>query len=193
MHRFALDQLPVTPWKNGGGTTREILCLPPGASMDNFDWRISIATIEQSGPFSAFPGIDRVIMLLDGAGVRLRAGEINHCLDTSGQPFAFSGDLSLDCELLGGPSTDFNVMSRRNSLRAEVQVVTEARQIPPSAQGLLMATRGAWHLQAKAHDFQCPGGHGLWWDVAASWQATPIEANAQLIWVGLYGVEEAKR
>ena len=189
MHHFALDQLPVTPWKNGGGTTREILCQPPGTSMDNFDWRVSIATIAQAGPFSAFPGIDRVIMLLDGAGVHLRANGIDHRLDTPGQPFAFSGDLALDCTLHGGASTDFNVMSRRSRMRAEVQVFTAAQQIPVATQGLLMAMRGAWQLQAKAHDFRCANGQGLWWDSATSWQATPREANAQLIWVGLQGVE----
>ncbi|MEO8119861.1 MAG: HutD family protein, partial [Rhodoferax sp.] len=87
------------PWKNGGGSTREIVCQPPGADMDNFDWRVSIATIAANGPFSVFVGVDRVIMLLDGAGVRLHAADIDHKLDTPGAPFAFAGDVALDCEL----------------------------------------------------------------------------------------------
>jgi environmental stress-induced protein Ves len=186
IHPFDSATLPATPWKNGGGTTREIVCQPPGAGMDSFDWRISIASITQAGPFSAFPGIDRIIMLLDGAGVRLQAPGIDHALDIPGQPFAFSGDLALDCALLGGPSTDFNVMTRRSRLRAEVQVLGAAQQIPASAQGLLLALRGAWHLQCGTHDFRCASGHGLWWDAAAGWQATPLEAQAQLVWVGLH-------
>ena len=186
IHSFDTATLPATPWKNGGGTTREIVCQPAGAGMDSFDWRISIARIAQAGPFSAFPGVDRVIMLLDGDGVRLHARGIDHALDTPGQPFAFSGDVALDCDLLGGASTDFNVMTRRSRLRAEVQVLNAARQIPASTQGLLLVLRGAWHLQCGAHDFRCAGGHGLWWDAPAGWQATPLEPNAQLVWVGLH-------
>lgn len=39
--------------------------LPPGAGMDSFAWRVSVATIARPGPFSAFPGVDRQIMLLE--------------------------------------------------------------------------------------------------------------------------------
>ena len=186
IHSFDTAALPATPWKNGGGTTREIVCQPAGAGMDSFVWRVSIASIAQAGPFSAFPGVDRVIMLLDGDGVRLHAPGIDHALDTPGQPFAFSGDVALDCDLLGGASTDFNVMARRSRLRAEVQVLSAAQHIPESAQGLLLAVRGTWHLQAGAHDFHCTSGSGLWWDLPTSWQATPLENQAQLVWVSLH-------
>nr|WP_315431454.1 HutD family protein [uncultured Albidiferax sp.] len=188
MHPFDSATLPATPWKNGGGTTREIVCQPAGAGMDSFDWRVSIASIAQAGPFSAFPGVNRVIMLLDGDGVRLHAPGVDHTLDTPGQPFAFAGDLALDCDLLGGASTDFNVMARRSRLRAEVQVLAAAQQIPASAQGLLLALRGAWQLQCGAHSFRCTSGNGLWWDASTSWQATPLEAHAQLVWVGLHNL-----
>ena len=63
LHRFALADLSASPWKNGGGSTREIVCRPPGAGMDGFDWRVSVATIARSGPFSVFTGVDRVIVL----------------------------------------------------------------------------------------------------------------------------------
>ena len=186
IHPFDTATLPATPWKNGGGTTREIVCQPAGAGMDSFDWRVSIASIAQSGPFSVFPGLDRVIMLLSGAGVRLRAADIDHRLDSRGAPFAFSGDVALDCELLGGASTDFNVMTRRSRLQAEVQVLSAAQQIPASAHGLLLVLHGAWHLQCGAHDFRCTSGHGLWWDASTSWQATPLDTHAQLVRVSLH-------
>ena len=73
IHRFTREALTATPWKNGGGVTREIVCQPPGAGMDAFDWRVSIAHIASDGPFSAFAGVDRIITLLEGAGVRLHS------------------------------------------------------------------------------------------------------------------------
>ena len=180
IHRFDTAALPATPWKNGGGTTREIVCQPPGAGMDNFDWRVSIATIAAAGPFSAFPGVDRVILLRDGAGVHLQGGGIDHRLDTPGEPFAFSGDVALGCELLGGASTDFNVMVRRGRVQAEVRVLSATEDISADC-GLLLAVRGAWLLG----DISCAPGHGLWWDAPAQWRATPQTEDALLVAVHL--------
>ena len=60
--RFA--ELPVVPWRNGGGVTREVAT--GGSGEEGFDWRISIADVEVPGPFSAFPGLDRTITLVGG-------------------------------------------------------------------------------------------------------------------------------
>lgn len=190
LQRFDTATLPSMPWRNGGGSTREVVCCPEGAGMDGFDWRVSIATIAQAGPFSAFPGVDRVIMLLHGDGVLLRsAGGIHHRLDTPGAPFAFSGDESLDCALLGGTSTDFNVMTRRGALRAEVQVLRAATPLPAAARGLLLAWRGAWQLQGRAAEALATG-QGLWWNGAPhAWQATPQATGAALVWVRWLPVE----
>ncbi|MBT9465998.1 HutD family protein [Hydrogenophaga sp.] len=189
MHTFDIADLPPTPWKNGGGSTREIVCRPPGANMDSFEWRVSVATIAANGPFSVFPGVDRVIMLLDGAGVRLQGTGIDQRLDTPGVPFAFSGDVALDCALLGGPSTDFNVMTRRSQWRAEVTVLTGTRQIATAPSGLALAVRGRWHLQSGAHDFRCAPGTGMWWDAAAKWKATPLTPDAMLVAVRLHDLK----
>ena len=62
------------PWKNGGGHTTEIAAEPPGAGTASFVWRVSVADIAQDGPFSAFPGIDRTLVLLSGRGMRLGDG-----------------------------------------------------------------------------------------------------------------------
>lgn len=67
---FDYATLPVTPWKNGAGATREIIAIP---SVDApFLWRASIATLQADGPFSPFPGVDRTIVLLAGQPLRLR-------------------------------------------------------------------------------------------------------------------------
>lgn len=81
MHLVLLSDCPPQPWRNGGGTTRELLrwpaALAAGANVRNADaaddWlvRVSVAEIACDGPFSAYPGVDRWFAVLDGAGVTL--------------------------------------------------------------------------------------------------------------------------
>ncbi|MGB5853856.1 MAG: HutD family protein [Oceanisphaera sp.] len=109
------------PWKNGGGVTRELYRLP-GEPGSDFGLRISMARVGQSGPFSLFPGIDRILMLVDGAGFKLDMNGQVYTLDTPFVPLAFSGEEPVACTLLGGESLDFNVMSDRHWGQAELQV-----------------------------------------------------------------------
>src|SRR5665213_3118440 len=99
---FEREQLASTPWKNGGGRTREIVRLPNGSALDSFDWRASIADITADGPFSTFGGFDRVIVLLSGAGARLRSsdGAIDHRLDEPLIPCAFAGESAIEASLI---------------------------------------------------------------------------------------------
>ncbi len=182
LQRFRRDQLPVMPWKNGGGSTCEIACWPPGAKLGDFGWRVSIATIAAAGPFSVFEGVDRSIMLLAGDGVRLQSddGAIDHRLDRPHQPFAFSGDAAIACTLLGGASSDFNVMTRRGQWRAELRVLEHAGAIAPAAHGMLLALRGSWRLAGQTTP--CREGEGLCWTEAAqAWQVEPETAGAKLL------------
>ena len=181
LQRFALADLPATPWKNGGGSTCEIACWPPGAGLNDFGWRVSIATIAAAGPFSVFEGVDRSIMLLDGDGVRLRSGDgrIDHLLDRPHQPFAFSGDAAIACTLLGGPSSDFNVMARRGRWHAELRVLDRAAAIGNAPHGVLLALRGSWRLGQGLP--ACREGEGLCWtDAPHAWQVEPETPEAQL-------------
>ncbi len=189
LERFAVAQLPATPWKNGGGSTRELACWPRGAGLEDFDWRVSIATIAASGAFSVFPGIERSIMLLDGAGVRLRSsdGAIDCRLDQPLTPFNFAGELAIDCELLGGATSDLNVMVRRERVQAEVSVVRQAAELTPSAQALLLALHGHWTLQLSAGEqesqrLELAPAEGVWWSSAT--RAAALEcrgADAALV------------
>ncbi|RYF77287.1 MAG: HutD family protein [Comamonadaceae bacterium] len=159
MQRFDIDALPATPWKNGGGSTREVACWPLGAGFDAFDWRVSIANIAASGPFSQFPGVDRVITLLDGDGVHLQGEGIDHRLATPLAPFAFTGNARVDCTLLGGASSDFNVMTRRGLMRTELRVLRGAAELAAAPHGLLLAWRGDWQVNGEP----LTQGQGLWW------------------------------
>ena len=182
---FASTQLASMPWKNGGGTTREIACLPAGASMENFHWRLSIAEIAASGPFSAFAGVDRTITLLSGDGVRLFTsdGHIDHRLDQPLQPFAFSGDAALDCHLLGRSCQDFNVMVRRSFGRAHVQALQQAWALP--AHGALLVQHGQWRVtlaDGSTHRLEAHAQDGAHWSgLASPASAQPLTAGAQLL------------
>ena len=103
-------------WKNGGGITTEIAREP--AQGDAFDWRISIAVL---GDFSMFPGVDRELMLLDGGGVELVIGiDEPVALTQRYQKHVFPGEAPVSCHLIDGPTRDFNVMTRRGAVRAEL-------------------------------------------------------------------------
>ena len=121
-----LADCPPRLWKNGLGRTREIAVQPSTADSTGFLWRVSIAEVTSAAPFSTFPGIDRVIALLAGAGfsMTLDAGHV-HALTTPFVPFAFPGEAAVEVHLVGGPTRDFNLMVRRALARGELQVWRE--------------------------------------------------------------------
>jgi hypothetical protein len=97
------------PWKNGGGITHEAIRVPP--TGDAFLWRVSVAQIDTSGPFSDFAGYDRKMVLLRGLGMVLEFGSGQRCeLRSIGDWLEFDGAMSARCELLEGPCVDFNLM-----------------------------------------------------------------------------------
>jgi environmental stress-induced protein Ves len=150
--RFDLREIPPQPWKNGAGLTREIAF--GGASAADFDWRLSVAEVARHAPFSAFPGIDRCIVLLHGAGMRLRArdGSFDHALTAPLDPFRFSGDLTLDATLVDGPCSDFNVMTRRGSWRSEVSVLRGPCLLQPADMTMVMCIQGRWQIDGVTLD-----------------------------------------
>ncbi|MDN4055270.1 HutD family protein [Massilia sp. YIM B02763] len=102
---------PVS-WKNGGGSTTEIAVFPQDAGFDAFDWRVSLATVAADGPFSAFPGVERTLVLVDGHGMTLDIDGEPTMLSKADPVAAFDGESRVEAKLSRGPSTDFNVMTR---------------------------------------------------------------------------------
>ena len=103
------------PWKNGGGETIEIAIDPPGASLDTFEWRISMAAVTEPGPFSTFAGIERTLAVLDGNGLKLAIhGMPPQRLTQTSQPLTFAADVPTNATLIDGPVRDLNVMTRRS-------------------------------------------------------------------------------
>jgi environmental stress-induced protein Ves len=121
----AADRIAM-PWKNGGGVTREVAAFPPGADMDSFEWRISLAQIAADGPFSTFPGVDRVLTVIDGAGLLLTVDDRMLALDAASPPLDFLGETQVSARLTDGPISDLNVMVRRDKWRARTRRLTVA-------------------------------------------------------------------
>lgn len=105
-------------WRNQLGWTREICRSPDGAE---WDWRVSIAEIERDAAFSAFPGVDRELVLLSGNGLRLRFddGQL-HELQPPHDKLRFAGERGVTGELIDGPTHDFNLMWRRDRVAGEL-------------------------------------------------------------------------
>jgi hypothetical protein len=133
----AADRI-AAPWKNGGGVTREVALSPPNASMDDFDWRISIAEVRTAGPFSQFDGVDRTLTILQGR-LLLRLDDRSVELSQDSTPFVFAGDVACDGTPVDGPVTDLNVMVRRGRFTARTERLTGDSQRTISTTSVLVA------------------------------------------------------
>ena len=144
----------AAPWKNGGGSTTEIAIAPLGAGFDDFDWRISLATITASGPFSSFPGIDRSLMLVDGDSVQLTLDGTRKVLLNAAQPMLwFPGEAAVVAQVKGA-TTDFNVMTRRDRCRHQLEKITVPGKLVRRSAATLLFVAGEGPVLARASDQQ---------------------------------------
>lgn len=116
------------PWKNGGGVTIEIAIHPANATVDNFDWRISTATVAQDGAFSVFPDIDRTLAVLEGNGIILSVDGVETTLTQVSEPYSFAADAQTSARLIDGTITDLNIMTRRGAYTHEVKRIVPDNQ-----------------------------------------------------------------
>ncbi|WP_433548129.1 HutD/Ves family protein [Streptomyces sp. CA-294286] len=134
---------PAVPWRNGGGLTREIASWPPGPGASGFAWRVSLAEVAADGPFSVFPGVDRVLTMVEGAGMALALADgtpRSRLVDARYAPQHFPGDVPTDCRLLDGPVVNLNVMHRRTSgLTVHVDIARGPRRRWPDGPGTTLA------------------------------------------------------
>ena len=139
----------AAPWKNGGGITHEAIREP--SAGDYFRWRVSVARIDASGPFSTFGAYNRKMVLLQGAGIELRFGDGGtRVLRRVGELVEFDGALATHCDLIDGPCVDLNLMvDKADGVAARVESVTGALPLEcPAGQTLLLVpTEGAVRLQ----------------------------------------------
>lgn len=149
------DRVAV-PWKNGGGSTREVAAFPPDANFDSFVWRASVATISSAGPFSSFPGVKRIMCVLNGQ-LELKVGDaLAQKIDTSTPPIRFDGEGEVVARPLTEPATVLNFMTR-DGFRANIlpQVTTCDALVGGVilvAKEQTRVTLGDKHLELSAYD-----------------------------------------
>ena len=127
--RFA-DVRPE-PWRNGGGVTREIASHPQAASAQDgaWDWRVSIADVSTAGDFSVFPGMERVITIIDGELLLLTVDGSEHPLEKY-RPFRFSGEAASSATLPTGDIRDLNVIARQGAFKGYTSIVEISKKRP---------------------------------------------------------------
>jgi len=109
MEIIRADQITPTAWKNGGGTTRALLSLPAG---DGWHLRISMADVGHDGPFSPYPGVERWLSLVQGAGMQLDFIDRSLTLTPLDPPLRFDGAAPPFGRLLQGAVRDLNLMKQ---------------------------------------------------------------------------------
>ncbi|HMK84730.1 MAG TPA: HutD family protein, partial [Steroidobacteraceae bacterium] len=121
MHIIRRSSFEAVPWKNGGGITHEAIRVP--ARGDEFRFRVSVARIEASGPFSDFAAYNRTMVLLEGSAVELRfSNGTRRVLRAVGDMAQFDGALATQCELKHGPCTDLNLITLKTLGEVEARV-----------------------------------------------------------------------
>lgn len=151
--RFA--DIRPEPWRNGGGVTRELASHPKAASAQDgaWDWRVSIADVSKAGEFSAFPGMERVITIIDGELLLLSVDGSEHPLEKY-RPFRFSGDAPSSATLPTGDIRDLNVIAREGAFKGYTSIVEiSKKRAHPVFEGQLAVL-----LEGKAT--VAPGGLG---------------------------------
>lgn len=117
------------PWKNGKGETIE-LSISEGGTLRNFDWRISIASVVEDGPFSDFSGYERTLILVKGNGISLQHGDgktdkLSNLLDVA----TFDGGLKTSGTLHSGPINDFNIIVDKEKYQVVVKTFVERQEV----------------------------------------------------------------
>jgi uncharacterized protein len=113
------DEFQTKPWKNGGGVTHEIA---RNAVGEGWQWRISIAEVGADGPFSLFPGMTRILTVIDGAGIDLLSAD-SVMEARLYRPVFFPGDLDVIARLVGGPVRNLNLIYDAHAVEAAVEML----------------------------------------------------------------------
>ena len=169
----ALSHACEQTWRNGGGSTRELLAWPAAGA---WSLRISVAAIARDGPFSAFAGVQRWFAVLRGDGVMLRLGDCPITLTPSDSPLAFDGAAAPFCELLGGPTQDLNLMLRPDAGSGRMDRASAGEEWFSHAPVRAVYTLDAVWLQIDDSDALAMAADSLAWHDSAAGQRWRLRA-----------------
>lgn len=144
------DQYTKMLWKNGAGFTLEIA---RSQGETDFDWRISMADVTTSGPFSLFPNKQRIISVLDGQGMVLHVDDLPAKTLNQGDIFAFHGESQVQSELIDGAIRDLNLIYDPAKFHARFQWLNDAaEQAFISSADLIFIFNQGGETQVKVDD-----------------------------------------
>ncbi|MDO7482364.1 HutD family protein [Acinetobacter baumannii] len=144
------DQYTKMLWKNGAGFTLEIA---RSQGNTDFEWRISMADVTTSGPFSLFPNKQRIISVLDGEGMVLHVDNLPAKKLKQGDIFAFHGESQVQSELVDGAIRDLNLIYDPAKFHARFQWLNDAaEQVFISSADLIFIFNQGGETQVKVDD-----------------------------------------
>ncbi len=172
-------------WKNGGGSTLEIHRQPESDS--DWLWRLSVAQIDQDGPFSAFPGCDRTLVLLAGEGIQLDFdGQQIPVLPPYGQ-IHFAGEQSPDCHLMDGSTQDFNAIWKRDALDMQVQRRAMTGSLWCIAEAgvswFVYFLSGTGRIKDDPDSPEIIAGDAIWLQPGIGQPRLVLEAHGEALWI----------
>jgi environmental stress-induced protein Ves len=190
-HTIHLADIPATPWRNGGGMTRELASWPREGA---WRWRMSVAEVTASGPFSRFDGITRWFAVLKGAGVALTVRTpsdsedlvvCEHPLTLADPVLCFDGAATTYCQLLDGPTQDFNLMVADDCLPARMVRVQGDLQVLAGATKTIAiyAVDSGARVRFNTEDLFVPAGTLVWRTLAKA--ATVHVHGTHALWMEL--------
>lgn len=120
--RFA--DLKPEPWRNRGGVTRQLASQPRASSTPDgdWDWRVSIADVSKAGDFSPFPGMERVLTVVEGELLLLTVDGADHPLEKY-RPFRFPGGAQTQGSLPTGDIRNLNVITRTGGFKGFTSII----------------------------------------------------------------------
>ena len=164
------------PWKNGGGVTVDIAGVFPteseAASWSGMTWRLGRTRIERPGPFSDLSGIDRILAVIEGRGLRLKpAGAPAIDVREPMRPVRFPGEWAIESELEAGPVGVLNLMADRARAGIDLVFVAADGSLPVDADTVVIyAPFGPAEVTLNGEPFALPADGALQVDGASSLQ-----------------------
>jgi environmental stress-induced protein Ves len=173
---IAPDRFIAFPWKNGQGVTMDIAAAHreggrPG-DWETVLWRFGRTGIGKPGPFSDMAGFERLQVVVEGRGLRLRAADGSEIdVRTPFVPVRFDGATKIDSVLDEGPVEVVNLIVRRDFAAGGLLVAPAgtATILVPGAH-VVYAPEGELSLVLDATAHTVPAGHALRFEGSAAFR-----------------------